>query len=479
MPANLALFLGAVLIFYSFQSDRKRNGPAPKTLIWPTLWYLVASSRALGFWLLEWGFPVPGGSTDPTEGSVIERFFYGVLTVIGLWILHRRRFRWGETFRRNPWLTAFVALMGASILWSHFPFVSFKRYIKIIGSIVMACVILTEERPMNAFATVLRRCLYIHLPMSIICIKYFRTIGVTYDWFGTAESWQGISTSKNVLGQVAMLAVVYFFWEVRRHWKVYGWKNIDLFYLLLAAYLLKGAEKAVSMTAISVCLFAMLVFLRLQALRSRPESVRPFVMKVFYGTVAVISMVLIHSVVMFPADSIFGHIITFLGRDITLTGRTDIWHDVYAAASRDPLFGVGFGGFWIGRLANIPWNANMSWVLGQAHSGYVDTYLQLGFVGAFFLAGVLFSAMPGMFDSLAEDFDFGCFKLTLFLTIVFVDMTESVYLRGDHHLWLILMIVLWRVPQRAEGSEAEIVAQGDETLRSEEVEISHSAVHRF
>jgi O-antigen ligase len=190
--------------------------------------------------------------------------------------------------------------------------------------------------------------------------------------------------------------------------------------------------------------------------------------------VAVISIVLIHSVVEFPADSMFGQIITLLGRDITLTGRTDIWRDVYAAASGNPLLGVGFGGFWIGREANIPWNAHMTWILGQAHSGYVDTYLQLGLVGAFLLAGVLFTAIPGMLDSLADDFDFGCFKLTLFLTIVFVDMTESVYLRGDHHLWLILMIILWRVPQRAEVAEGEFTAQGNERLMPEDMEISHA-----
>jgi O-antigen ligase len=473
MPPDLALLLGAALIFYAFRTDRRRNGPASKALLWPTLWYLVTATRALGYWLQTWGVPVPGGSSDPTEGSVIERFFYGILTAIGLWILHKRGFKWGETLRRNPWLTALIIFMALSILWSHYPLVSFKRMIKVIGSVVMACVVLTEDDPLRGFTTVLRRSLYVHLPMSIICIKYFRNIGVSFDWFGTAESWQGISTSKNVLGQVAMLGVVYFFWEVRRHWREYGWKNIDLLYLLMAAYLLKGAEKVVSMTAVSVCVFSLLVFLRIQALRNRPEMVRPFVMKVFYVTMAVISVVLIHSVVLFPADSVFGHLITILGRDITLTGRTEIWSDVYAAASGNPLFGVGFGGFWIGRLANIPWNAHMTWVLGQAHSGYADTYLQLGFTGAILLAGVLFTALRPMLDSLDEDFDFACFRITLFITIVFTDMTETVYLRGDHHLWLILMIVIWNIPRRVQHHDLELVGVDEESVVTDGIENGH------
>lgn len=471
MPPDLALLLGAIFIYYAFRIDRERHGPMSKALIWPTIWYMVASSHPFGFWLQLWNIPIPGGgSGDPTEGSVIDRFFYGVLTAIGLWILSRRDFSWKETLRNNPWLTALLAYMAASILWSHYPYVSFKRYIKVLGSITMACVVLTEPDPLGAFSTMVRRCLYVHLPMSIICVKYFRDLGVSFDWGGTSQAWQGISTSKNVLGQVAMMAVLFFFWEIRRNWKQYGWKNIDLLFLLMAVNLLKGSEQSVSMTSISVTLFALLVFLRLQSFRSRPMLAGPFAKKVFYVTVGLICMVLIHSVVMFPAESVFGHLISLLGRDITLTGRTDIWRDVYAAASADPMFGVGFGGFWIGRLENIPWNAHMTWVLGQGHSGYVDTYLQLGYVGAFLLAGVIFSTLPRLIDSLAENFDFGCFRMTLFLTILFVDMTESIYLRGDHHLWLILMIVLWNVRRPSEAVAPQPEGQEDAQPKAEGVE---------
>jgi hypothetical protein len=399
------------------------------------------------------------------EGSEMERYFYGVLTLIGLWILRRRGFRWGDALRLNPWLTALMAYMAASILWSHYPYVSFKRYIKVIGSVVMAYVILTEPEPLKALSTVIRRCLYIHLPMSIICIKYFRNLGVSYDWSGVQQSWQGICSSKNVLGQVATLGVIFFFMEIRRHWPELKWRNPDILFLGMAIYLLKGAEGSVSMTSVSVCLFALVVFIRIQSLRSRPELIRPFVKRMFFALAGAVSLVIAHSIVFFPADSFFGHIITFLGRDITLTDRTKIWSSVYqaAAATGNPLFGVGFGGFWIGRIANIAWNAHMTWVLAQAHSGYVDTYLQLGYIGAFLLAAVIFTAPWPMIDSMSDDFDFGSVKITLFLTIVFIDMTETIYLRGDHHLWLLLMIVLWRVPQA--GEALALQPQEDENVQ--------------
>jgi O-antigen ligase len=205
-----------------------------------------------------------------------------------------------------------------------------------------------------------------------------------------------------------------------------------------------------SMTSATVCAFAVTVFFRIQSLRDRPEAIGRFVRLVFCGTVVLILFVVVHSIVMFPPDSFFGRIITLLGRDITMTDRTYIWNDVYAATEGSPMLGVGYGGFWIGRLANIPWNAHMTWVLGQAHSGYVDTYLQLGLVGVFLLTGLLGSKLSELLASLTTDFEFGCFRITLFLTILFVNMAESTYLRGDHHLWLVFMIVAWKAPQRFE-----------------------------
>lgn len=448
MPPTLALLIFSIPILLGFRSDKKRGVVASKALFWPSLWYIVVATRPIGVWFSLWNLPIPdfGGGSDPTDGSAIDRFFYGGLMMIGLSILTKRRFKWGEAFSQNKAVTLLLVYMAASILWSHYPLVSFKRYIKVLGSIVMAMVVLTEDDPLAATFTVLRRTLYVHLPMSICCTRYFREIGVIYTYDGSSQAWQGISTSKNTLGQISMLGVIYFSWELRQYWSQFRWKNIHALYLLMAVYLLKGAGDSVSMTSISVSAIALLIFLRIQSLRDRLEAVRAFVWKVFLAMAALITLIVVHSVVMFSKDSFVGFLITKFGRDITLTDRTNIWHDVYAAAAGNPLFGVGFGGFWIGRIANIPWAMRNSWVLAQGHSGYVDSYLQLGWVGIILLARVLFSTPGRLLDLLAQDFNFGCFRITMFLVIMYVNITESTYLRGDHHLWFIFMLVLWIVP---------------------------------
>jgi exopolysaccharide production protein ExoQ len=469
MPPQLALLLATAFVVYVFRWDRKHGYKPSWDLFWPLLWYLVCASRPIGYWLNLWGVPLPTSSGDPTEGSVIDRYFFATLAVIGIVILVRRGFAWGTLFSANAWAGALFAYMALSILWSDYSFVSFKRYIKVIGSVVMALVVLTDEKPLDAAFTVLRRCLYIHLPMSVLCTRYFREIGVAYTYSGEGQWWQGISTSKNTLGQISMLGVLYFFWETRRHWPTLRWRNLHLLYLALALYLMKGAGDTVSMTSVSVAVFAVFIFLRLQALHHDTAKLLKFVKLVFWATVALITLVVTHSVVMFSSDSFFGSIITTFGRDVTLTDRTNIWADLYAEASRNPIFGVGFGGFWIGRMANIPWAANLTWVLGQGHSGYVDTYLQLGLVGSVLLVGVLISTLPRLLATIPTDFDFACFRITMLMTIMYVNITESTYLRGDHQFWFILMLVIWVLPsptaagqpQEESFSPAEIRRPGE------------------
>ncbi|MFT3781737.1 MAG: O-antigen ligase family protein [Nibricoccus sp.] len=446
MPPKLALLFGVIFILVAFRFEKKRDFGLTSGLFWPTLWYMVVASRPIGVWLITWGVPLPGGVANPEDGSIIDRLFFAILAVIGLRILSKRGFSWTRAIADNKCLTFFVLYIAISICWSDYTFVSFKRFIKLFGSIVMAMVVLTNGRPLDSIFTVLRRCLYIHIPMSIICTRYFREIGVSFEWNGTVEFWQGIATSKNTLGQITMLAVLYFTWDIYKNWKQIGLKNFHVIYLMMSVFLLKGSSGAISMTSLFVSIFALFIFFTIQFLRKQQGLVRVFVAGVFTALFLLVVVVVIHSLDPFAEKSFFGKIITTVGRDITLTDRTYIWSDVYKAAADSPLVGVGFGAFWIGREANIPWNETMTWVLGQAHSGYVDTYLQLGIVGWFLLFIILVFSLAKMLSKLAEDFDYACLRITLLLTVMFVDITESIYLRGDHHLWLVFQLALWSVP---------------------------------
>ncbi len=445
MPPTLALFLGVALAAFAILRAARTEGGFPASLLWPSLWYMVCSSRPFGTWMLIWDIKLPLISDLGGEGSPMDQFFYLSLILLGWRVLARRSFSWGRLFRENRWPALLFFLMAASIAWSDYSFISFKRFIKVIGSLTMVLVILTEERPYEAMRTVLRSCLYIHLPLSLVCIKYFRAIGIEYTYIGSEHFWQGIATSKNTMGQVAMLGVLYFSWDLLTQWRHRGWRHLNSGYLLLSVYLLKGSNHGVSKTSILVALLAVTILLVLTLQRARPALLRGFTTLTLVGGLSIVVLIVTHSIVAFEDDSLLGTAVKLFGRDITLTDRLYIWQDMYRAASGNPLLGVGYGGFWIGRIANIPWNTH-TWVLGQGHSGYVDTYLQLGLAGWCALSGVILSTHRRLVNAMAEDFDFSAWRLTLFIVVLFVNLTETTLLRGDHHLWFIFTACIWQAP---------------------------------
>jgi O-antigen ligase len=375
--------------------------------------------------------------------------------MIGLYVLSRRRCNWGIILRENAALTILLIYMLLSIAWSDYPFVSFKRFVKLFASVSMALVVLSEPNRVEAITTVIRRSAYICIPMSIVLIRYFRNLGVAFDYMGTSSSWQGVATSKNTLGQVAMTSALCFIWERVRRGNPKEGRWIDFLYIAMSMYLLKGQEGHISMTSLSVFAVGLSVFLMLQRFKHRPAAAGLFFKVATGGIFALLTLVIVHSVVGFSEDSMFGEMITTFGRDLTLTGRTEIWDDVYQIAARNPIFGVGFGGFWIGREANIPWNANMSWVLGQSHDGYVDAYLQLGWMGFFLLAAVFLSSIKRICQLFESDFEYARFCMVFFCVIIFVNITETTLLRGDHNMWFLFLVVILAAPRYAFAGGAE------------------------
>lgn len=85
----------------------------------------------------------------------------------------------------------------------------------------------------------------------------------------------------------------------------------------------------------------------------------------------------------FGRDALFG----LLGRGADLTGRESIWADVIARADQHPLIGWGFSTPWIASEPLIDgWIVDHGQTVVQAHSMWLDAYLQLGGIGVVLLA---------------------------------------------------------------------------------------------
>jgi exopolysaccharide production protein ExoQ len=414
----------------------------PSIGVWVAiLWYALEASQSVSRWvMLATGQPV---QVDDIDGSPLDRTIYIGLMVVALIILMRRPIKWGALIRSNQALTVLFLYMLLSIIWSGVPEVSFKRWVRALIDGLMALVVLTDRAGFGAETAAVRRVMYVNIALSVIFIRYFRTLGIAWDEFGR-EMWVGITTHKNVLGQVAMTGGIYFIFELIRNWRRrrMAVKVIYLGYLVLILWILKGPANHRSNTAILGLIVGTALLVGCQLFQYRVAYLRRYLLRA--ASIGALLLLVGAGLV----QSLVATGISASGRDLTLTGRTDLWADLLDIAAENPLFGVGYGSFWIGNTHNL-WARHL-WMPTQGHNGYIDVYLELGAVGLLVLAAVIVRAYLATLDRMTTNFGQGALHFALLTVIVIHNVSESSYLRGTVDLWFIFLLCAITVPPQRE-----------------------------
>ncbi len=221
MPTPVATCLFGAFILWLFYRNSAESSRVSRALWIPTLWVAVVASKPLYFWIN--GNPVQVDIwAFQDDGSSVDRNFLLAMILIGLCILKQRP-GCGAILRDNRWLWFFYAYALFSVLWSDYPIVSFKRWIRDIGSVVMILIIVTEHDPVQALRQVFLRCAYLLIPLSILFIKYHPKIGVYYNGWTGERCLGGVTTSKNALAMLAMLSGIFLLWSLVDVARSSGW----------------------------------------------------------------------------------------------------------------------------------------------------------------------------------------------------------------------------------------------------------------
>jgi exopolysaccharide production protein ExoQ len=432
MPPSIALLLCSVCIVVAFITDYRREPNVSHALWVPLIWLAIVASRPVG----EWINPRGEFSLHPEEGSAIDQGFLIVLMCLAAFILRKRNFRLTQWWSGNLWLFLFLLFCGISIAWSDFPWVAFKRWVRAIGSLMVIFVVLTESNPIAAIGALVRRCTYILIPMSVVLIKYYRYMAVEYNVWTGQEYLAGVTTDKNALGRLCLVAGLFLFWDLikTRHDKHYGllklnrYINITLF--VMALWLLLKSHSSTSLGSMIIGIF-LVIGLGFPFVKANVK---------YIGTFIVLSISTI-----FILDQVFGlteYVVTkVLGRNMTFTDRSFVWRDLLMMDTA-PLLGVGYDSFWLGeRLAFFSYKHRVN----EAHNGYLEVYLELGVAGLVLLGGFLFSTFYRVKQSLIVNFDFGRLRFALLVIFLLYNVTESAY-KASTLMFFMLIVLAIEVP---------------------------------
>lgn len=435
MPPKLALLLFSSFVIYILVRDliNRREAVSIATVI-PLIWVLIMGSRMVSYWV---SLDASKDVSMYSEGSPLDRTVFLVLIVWGVIILLRRPLDWSTIVAQNKAIFLLFGFFLLSVLWSDFPFVAFKRWIKNIGNIVMILILMTERSPQESIKSILTRTGYVLIPFSVLIIKYFPEYGRFYHIHTYEMMVSGVAGNKNALGVTVMVVLIYFIWMLieriknREFVKPKQDVAIELLIIVMAIWLLDLANSATAQMSFFIGLFVLLT-VELPLIKKTIANLR-------WNFLGLLSISL--PFVWLSFNSLVNTVLDAAGRDDTFWGRVELWKDLIDMGSASPVVGAGFASFWLGpRMAEL-WSKYW-WGPTQAHNGYVEIYLDLGVVGLVLYASAILLSFKYIEKLLNAQFAFGKLRLAFFVLPFFYNITEAA-VNGLHLVWFMWLLTMF------------------------------------
>jgi exopolysaccharide production protein ExoQ len=434
-----ALALTLLLIGYLIRRDSAVE-PRPSPAVWiPTFWLLINGSRQVSQWLGA-GSQLTGQRLH--EGDGVDQLVYGLLIVVGILVLTNRQVRIGQLAKNNWWIILFFLYEGVSFVWSDFPFISLKRWIKASGDIVMVFVLCSDPHPVRAITAAIKRSGYVLIPLSVLFCKYYDDMGRIIDSWGQSY-YTGVTLDKNMFGYLLFAYGLWFASEAlhafRLDWSRHTTARTDFgIYAMLLGMVAWLTPLANSKTSLFALIIGIILVLALQFPKVK-RNLWAFLIAIVFIGAAFNALFSVESAVLEAS-----------GRDSTLTGRTGIWQTVLSEPI-NPILGTGYASFWLGERLQRIWDLYPNTPLLQAHNGYIEAYLNLGLVGVALLVAMLWTTLTNAKRRLLstsdasgnlQDIHLQIFGIAYLLAYLVYNITEATFM-GLNFLFILYLLVAW------------------------------------
>jgi exopolysaccharide production protein ExoQ len=447
MPASAATVVYAALIVGLFWLDNDRRGRTSVALWLPVIWLVLAGSRSASEWL---HLAPPTASPEALlEGDPLNRVVYAGLVALALAVLLFRGPNILELLQANGLVLVFLLYCVLSLTWAQYPDVGFKRWVKAVGDFLMVLIVVSERDPSLAIRRLLMRTGFLLIPLSVLMIKYYPDLARYYDRWDWSTYYSGVTTNKNALGVICLifglasasrfLAALYGRDQARRGGRLIAHGIM----LAMVAYLFRFANSMTSLACFFVGLI-LLVILEMGSPRSQNWSENSLKWRPALGRLAV--HVLVAMSVAVPGTILFfgiESILSMLGKNPTLTDRTEIW-GLVVSLTPNTWLGAGFENFWLGPRLQKIWSV-YTWGPNQAHNGYLEIFLNLGWIGVALLVITLAAGYQTVMTGLRRS-PLGSLLLTYFVIGIVYNFTEAALFRFLTPAWFILLLAITSVP---------------------------------
>jgi exopolysaccharide production protein ExoQ len=449
MVQSIGIAAAAALILWLFHLLREPGERTSPALWIPVAWMLIVGSRAVS----EWNDVSSSAATAEQyqEGTPLDAAIFLLLILAGMLVLNSRARLVNRFLHGNLPVLAFFAFCAVSLAWSDYPFVALKHWFKAIGDLTMVLVVLTDPHPLAATRRFFARAAIFLLPLSVMLIFCFPGLGSSYDPTDGVTYFSGVTTQKNELGLICLVFSLSSLWSIlglygdrstplrRRQRQTLGYGIL----LLLAVWLIVKADSMTAMSCLLLTGTAMVLATQRWVARKG-------------GYVHLVAGCAVGLALFAAFIDTSGALLRLLGRNPTLTGRSEIWKAVLSLHT-DPLIGTGYDSFWLGDRMKRVWEIINYKGISQAHNGYIEIYINMGWIGLAFLAALLVSGYGRAATALRRDPHLGRLKLGFVVVSAMYSLSEAGF-RKLNPLWIALLLAIVEIPAAVGASRPAMAA---------------------
>ena len=321
-------------------------------------------------------------------------------------------------------LFAYLALAATSVLWAikpEFTFVRSMQQAMVITSIVLPAMLAVRTAD-------LVRGLYVCFTIAMVLNLIFVFINPPIDFKFATWGYPGYFSGKNYLGECAATAFLLALYEMRHP------GSRRALAIVVAGIAITLLFMSNSKTSIGLA-FSVPFLAGLTLIIARTTGISPAYLLMSIP----ISFIVLSTLTGFSVNRLS----FMLYGDSTFTGRSIIWDFVNLEIARRPILGWGYQSFWLVGADGPSILDAPGWVKGMpnAHNGYLDTMLEMGYVGFVLLTLFVVTTLHAIGRVAERDPARAWIILSLVLFIIITNGLESWWMRGFEMLWVVFLIL--------------------------------------
>jgi exopolysaccharide production protein ExoQ len=319
-----------------------------------------------------------------------------------------------------------VAWALASMAWSIDPGVTERRAIALVATTVLGLYLAArfDGRAMAEIAAA--TFLILALGSYFVCLAV-PAMGVHHD--ANAGLWRGLWYEKNAMGMMmvygSLAAVAAAITSPKR-------RGLWIACLPLFIGLIVMTRSATSLVTLAIVLVGAGT---LGVLRLGPAARVAMVWLAGAGSLALAVVFTLAPQILYGA----------IGKDPSLTGRTDIWKAVLRAHEKAPILGYGYGAFWGLDSTPAKWiRDQLEWLVPSAHNGWLDLLVQLGEIGVALFGAIFATALAAALFRHHRVKD-GYFSTIFLVVFGLQSLSESIILAHNSLPWVFAVAAIARM----------------------------------